>query len=253
MGRSLSPKPTGRNMPYAPAYPSSYSDPEKGLPSSPSSLARHMLVPRKPRWILGGLLICGVILYYMTSNKDETAWGHGGSWDAEGDDSRAGSKPSDDKSESPTYSDYIVDAHGNHFVKGWQQPITPMHPDVDLLPRAPSIFPYLNVSESELPEEKIYPDSDLRLIISQPPDLPEEHSNSMPEDAWSQKWSGPAVWDQPKGEMKRVQWEGFAGGRDRWESENDRKVREERKEAVKRGFKHAWEAYKRHAWGKFKQ
>lgn len=253
MGRSLSPKPTGRNMPYAPAYPSSYSDPEKGLPSSPSSLARHMLVPRKPRWILGGLLICVVILYYMTSNKDETAWGHGGSWDAEGDDSRAGSKPSDDKSESPTYSDYIVDAHGNHFVKGWQQPITPMHPDVDLLPRAPSIFPYLNVSESELPEEKIYPDSDLRLIISQPPDLPEEHSNSMPEDAWSQKWSGPTVWDQPKGEMKRVQWEGFAGGRDRWESENDRKVREERKEAVKRGFKHAWEAYKRHAWGKFKQ
>lgn len=249
MGRSLSPKPTGRTMPYTPAYPSSYADPEKGLPTSPSSLARHILVPRKPKWILGGLLVCGAIFYYMNNNEDEKAWGHGGSWDAEGDGSRIDWEPSDDTSESPTYSDYIVDAHGNHFVKGWQQPITPMHPDVDLLPRAPSIFPYLNVSESELPEEKIFPDSDLRLIISQPPDLPEEHSNSMPEDAWSQKWTGPEIWDQPRGEMRRVQWDGFAGGRDRWESENDRKVREERKEAVKRGFKHAWEAYKRHAWG----
>ncbi|KAE8541709.1 hypothetical protein D1P53_001880 [Cryptococcus gattii VGV] len=236
-------------MPYTPAYPSSYSDPEKGLPASPSSLARHMLVPRKPRWILGGLFICGVVLYYMNSNKHEKTWGRGGSWDAQGDDSMVGWKPSDDKNEPLIYSDYTVDDQGNHFIKGWQQPITPMHPDVDLLPRAPSIFPYLNISESEQPEEKIFPDSDLRQIISEPPELPEEQSNSMPEGAWSQKWSGPEVWDQPRRGMKRVQWEGFAGGRDRWESENERKVREERKDAVKRGFKHAWEAYKRHAWG----
>ncbi|ODN87438.1 mannosyl-oligosaccharide 1,2-alpha-mannosidase [Cryptococcus wingfieldii CBS 7118] len=255
MGSSstYSPKLKGRKMPYPPAYAA---DPEKGLPPSPSHIARRIFVPRKPKWVLGGIIIAAFILYYLAGppappprpgRGDGKGWGPG-PWDDGAEESSSTSSTAPGKTSK--WKDVVVDEHGNHFVRDWVQDIAPMHPDVSLLPKPSDIFPDLNVSYSELPYGTPFPEEDLRKITSDPPDLPAEPANTMPLDAWSQQWKAPQDWDNKKTEdIKRVQWEGFAGGRDRWESEKERKERVERKEAVKRGFRHAWEAYKAHAWG----
>ncbi|WVQ79805.1 hypothetical protein IAT38_001905 [Cryptococcus sp. DSM 104549] len=249
-------------MPYTPAYPSS-ADPEKGLGSSPTRIARRLFVPRKPKWILGTLLAGGVVLWYLQGppppppgshhghggpHGGGPGWGPGGAWDDDADDAE-GPWKADGGSSLPATHSYVVDERGDHFLTDWDQGIAPMHPDVSLLPEASTLFPEIDLSVTEPIELREYPDDELRKIISGPPDLPAEASILMPWDAWSQQWKGPEEWDLPKEELNRVQWAGFAGGRDRWESENERAVREERKDAVKRGFKHAWDAYKRNAWG----
>lgn len=61
-------------------------------------------------------------------------------------------------------------------------------------------------------------------------------------------WKGPSlkVAEIKGGKMPKVQWEGkLAGGPD-----GERAVEESRRrEWVKRAFLHAWEGYKKHAWG----
>ncbi|WVR05504.1 hypothetical protein IAU60_002522 [Kwoniella sp. DSM 27419] len=150
---------------------------------------------------------------------------------------------------------YVVDSHGDHFLPHWDQGTAPMHPDVSLLPDPSDLFPEIDLASATVPPVvDEFPDDRLRDIISPPelsteePEVAQRPLSSFP-DSFANTWKAPGEWDGPKAALKKVQWEGFRGGRDRWETEEQSKVREERKEAVKRGFKHAWEAYKRHAWG----
>jgi mannosyl-oligosaccharide alpha-1,2-mannosidase len=76
----------------------------------------------------------------------------------------------------------------------------------------------------------------------------------MPDDAYSKTWKKPDTWKGDRGEMRKLQWEGFSSGRsDTWETKEEGKVRKERRDAVKRGFVYAWQKYKDHAWGEWHQ
>ncbi|WVQ99079.1 hypothetical protein IAU59_006211 [Kwoniella sp. CBS 9459] len=305
----LSPKPYGRTMPYTPAY-SSLNDPEKGVPSSPTRLAKRLVLfssSRRPRWIIATMVLSGVLFFLYTAGPPGPAplgddlgpphhpppphhHGQGGpppefseGWDEgyeEEDGERpqhgggggggkwggwlpfGGGRPSDPEpvtadvpEELEAIYDFIVDDNGDHFITNYDADIAPMHPDVSLLPSPQSLFPEIDVTQSSPPREDKYPEDKLRDIISEPEDeeesgTPREEARiTIPDDAWVKSWHAPEGWDAPAEEMKKVQWEGFAGPRSGWEDDEQKAVRIERKEAVKRGFKHAWEAYKRHAWG----
>ncbi|OCF39186.1 mannosyl-oligosaccharide 1,2-alpha-mannosidase [Kwoniella heveanensis CBS 569] len=308
-------------MPYTPAY-SNLNDPEKGLsPSSPTRLARRLMVlPRRPRWIISAIVLSGVLFFLYTAGPTGSEHGHGhknghppppphhgqggpppefvegwdegydegvedhqqrpgaGSGDGGGGGGKwggwlpfGGAKPSHSQPEtgdasdemlepeaqpqSPKLYDFIVDENGDQFVTNYEVDIAPMHPDVSLLPSPQSLFPEIDVTQSQPPINEKYPEDQLRDIISEPESAEEsgtpreEARFTIPDDAWVKSWKAPEGWDAPPEQMRKVQWEGFAGARDGWENEEQRAVRLERKEAVRRGFKHAWDAYKRHAWG----
>ncbi|WVW82696.1 hypothetical protein I302_104707 [Kwoniella bestiolae CBS 10118] len=294
----LSPKQNGKTMPYTPAYTQ---DVEKGL-SSPTKIARRF-VSRKPRWIVGGLILFGVVFYFYESGpplppKDLApphpphhhgpppghGWSAGDEWDEDHNDDdddddeeeeedeedededkgwknwipfggkpkppKVGTEPT--KTSTEIQYDFVLDNNGDQYVTNWVQPIAPLHPDLSLLPPPEDLLPEINLRESSPPREEVYPDDKLRMIISPTPDNEEIPRNTIPPDAWATKWMEerrPEDWKGQKGDMKKVQWSGFARGRDNWENAKQKKEREKRRDAVKRGFKHAWEAYKRHAWG----
>ncbi|WWC89685.1 uncharacterized protein L201_004610 [Kwoniella dendrophila CBS 6074] len=158
-----------------------------------------------------------------------------------------------------TNYDYIIDENGDHFITNYVQPIAPLHPDISLLTPANELFPEINLKEFMKPAEKIFSDDNLRSIISPPSSSSldqdiEAIRKPIPEGTWANWWmENQKPLRDFKGErlspMKKVQWSGFKSGRDRWENKDQKKEREDRRDAVKRGFKHAWEAYKRHAWG----
>ena len=128
--------------------------------------------------------------------------------------------------------------------------IAPMHPDLSLLPLPSALFPEVSLPAFLTPPmEYPFPEARLREIISDPPEeVVRAPPIPIPPRAFSQEWVGPEVWDQPRGQVRPVQSEGFAEFR---ESEEERTVREERREAVRRGFVWAWQAYKRRAWGEW--
>lgn len=128
--------------------------------------------------------------------------------------------------------------------------IAPMHPNLALLPSPHDLFPEVKLPSSlALPNYERFPDSRLREIISDTDPLPIIPPHQYGDDAFISTWNRPEEWNMPRGEVRRVQWSGFAGGRDRWESQKEMEVRLERKEAVKRGSVWAWQGYKSHAWG----
>lgn len=80
-------------------------------------------------------------------------------------------------------------------------------------------------------------------------------SYSLPDGAFVNTWTSPSWFDPshkpPHGSnpMPRVQYD-FEGERGKdWETEEERKVREGRRDAVRRGFVWAWGRYKEQAWG----
>lgn len=150
---------------------------------------------------------------------------------------------------------YVLNEHGDHFLSRWKQTIAPMHPDLSVLPEPSSLFPEAK-SSSFLTPPKLdpFPSSRLREIISDPPDQTSAHDGTanrveMSEEAYSKKWKGPEEWNASKEKLGKVQWSGFSGGRDAWENAKQKKVREERREAVRRGFVWGWQKYKDYAWG----
>jgi mannosyl-oligosaccharide alpha-1,2-mannosidase len=148
--------------------------------------------------------------------------------------------------------DWVLNEYGDKFRR---QPLPPVHPDLTLLPSPSSLFPEITDISSFLkpPTYEPFPDSRLRDIISDPPadETPPdpERFPKLPEDAFYHTWTPPTEWDAPKGEVREVQWEGFKSGRGDWESQEEKEVRLERKEAVRKGFVWAWQKYKDHAWG----
>ncbi|ORY30039.1 glycosyl hydrolase family 47-domain-containing protein [Naematelia encephala] len=133
--------------------------------------------------------------------------------------------------------------------------IAPMHPDVSLLPSPSELFPDVSIPSFFTPPRATeFPESRLREIISeptedQPSSATQANLEALPDESFAKTWQAPEMWDQPRGDVRRVQWEGFAGGRDQWESEEEMQVRIERREAVRRGFAWAWQGYKEYAWG----
>lgn len=155
------------------------------------------------------------------------------------------------KAVDPLTLEYEVDSQGHHRVTN-DPYLARMHPDLSLLPAPSALF-----AEVQLPAyfrkatvEK-FPDSRMRTIVSPTWDAPAP--GSIPETELSPKsfagqWVGPEDWDEP-GQVGTVQWEGFKGARSGWETEAERMTREQRREAVRRGFAYAWQSYKDHAWG----
>ena len=147
---------------------------------------------------------------------------------------------------------FIVDEDGDHFHYAWKQDnIPPLHPDMSELPPPSTLFPEVDENWLHPPKLTPYPDERLAEIISStvPPEPDESREPAkIPADAFSSTWklSGAST---TRGEVRRVQWTGFAGGRDRWETDRQREERKERKEAVRRGFEWAWQGYKSYAWG----
>lgn len=148
---------------------------------------------------------------------------------------------------------WVVNEHGDMFRR---QPLPPVHPDLSLLPAPSTLFPEVGDIGQFLrpPTYDPFPTSRLRDIISDLPDDEEvpdpDRYPRLPEDAYSQTWVRPDVWDEAPGAVRKVQWEGFSTGRsDTWETAEEKAVRVERKEAVRRGFVWAWQKYKDHAWG----
>lgn len=147
---------------------------------------------------------------------------------------------------------WVTNEHGDKFRR---QALPPMHPDLSLLPAPSSLFPEVNDIASFLkpPKYESFPDSRLRDIISDPPAVPPVDSGRfapLPEQAYAKMWKAPKEWEGEKGDMRKLQWEGFSTGReDTWETKEEGDVRKERRDAVKRGFVYAWQKYKDHAWG----
>lgn len=94
-----------------------------------------------------------------------------------------------------------------------------------------------------------FPDTRLREIISPPGEYVSNEvkgTAELSEDSFGRTWEAPEEWDGPRGRVEKVQWDGFAMES---EGKRERKEREGRRDAVKRAFGYAWQAYKDHAWG----
>jgi mannosyl-oligosaccharide alpha-1,2-mannosidase len=135
-----------------------------------------------------------------------------------------------------------VDAYGDHFLPHYPQNIPTFDPDISLLPEPESIYASINLkTHLHLPQSNAYPEARIGEIHNPPRNPPDEATKRpVPTNAYSQVWQGPEDWDKGGVEMPKVQARNFGG---------DRKLMKRRREAVKRGFAHAWQAYKDFAWG----
>ena len=250
MAGPMSRKPGG-NIAYAYAQ-----DPENG--QSPRRLARRLLTRRAKIIISVSLgIIVFFLLYDVPSSPSLTLR----------------PRPTDIADRIPGVGD-IWDDQGAEEPKGWggwglpfgggktkptpttsQRPasyIAPQHPDLSLLPDAKEVFADISIPGSlKAPTVSPFPHTRLREVVDPSPLRRDDEGSKwgLSDTSFNRQWTPPKEWNGPRGEIRRVQWEGFAGGRDRWENAEQRKVREERKEAVRRGFGFAWQAYKDHAWG----
>jgi mannosyl-oligosaccharide alpha-1,2-mannosidase len=141
----------------------------------------------------------------------------------------------------------MMDTHGNKHYAYYRQPnVAPAHPDLTLLSPPSALFPEIDLSDLRLPAYTPFPSERVREIVSEYPKRPRgAWQATMDNEAFSQYWVGPDGWDEGAQEVGKVQFD-FTGVE---ESEGERQVREDRRQAVKRGFAHAWQGYKEHAWG----
>lgn len=248
----------------------------EALASPRRTIARRVL-NRRLRWVLGGLLFGGMVLYLMDVKVPGVSVGLGGSdghvgvggagsnvdtddiWSNHGDvpdvnqDVDLPTRPTPDKSKEQEAEHWALNEYGDSFRR---QPLTPLHPDIAVLPAPSTLFSEVSDIASFLqpPTFVSFPVSRLRDIISEPPTdenkpNPDDYPQ-LPDDAYSRTWKRPDIWDGERGEVRKVQWEGFSSGReDTWETKAEKEVRLERRDAVKRGFVYAWQKYKDYAWG----
>jgi mannosyl-oligosaccharide alpha-1,2-mannosidase len=135
--------------------------------------------------------------------------------------------------------------------------LAPDDPLPDQLPSPNVIFPNITTSHLSYPAaHQRFPREDLhKLYPAGPPDIKPGYEEvidtpSTPMHPFIRNWTSPQ-WFDPGGknarQMPKVQHdftkESVPKGR--------RKVNEERAEAVKRAFVHAWQQYKDHAWGEY--
>lgn len=145
--------------------------------------------------------------------------------------------------------EYIVDRYGDYFYPSYPNSshIPSFDPDISLLSTPAALFPEVDLESLLLPPNiRLYPESHLREIISPRPapvgeNLPKQE---FPEGAFVLNWTGAADWN-----VTRKQGSGVQYKRETRESKEEMLPRTERAQAVRRGFAHAWQGYKRHAWG----
>jgi len=260
-----------------------YADDVEAHPTSPTTrrLARRLQLHKRSRWIIGMTLAATTLVLLTYRRQDSIGWmsrpvktGRPNQ-EASGSGARPGGiddiwhSPHDDHVDGDSLDrppplsppagvnaiPWRLNEHGDKFRR---QALPPMHPDIASLPPPSSLFPEVNDIASFLrpPTYETFPDSRLRDIISEPPPAIDEDKSKngylpMPDDAYSQTWKKPDQWKGDRGDMRKLQWEGFNSGRsDTWETKEEGKTRKERRNAVKRGFVYAWQKYKDYAWGK---
>lgn len=212
--------------------------------AAPSRVLR-VLMTRKARLILALSAACGMA--YMLYDSAGHGYGYG-----LGGDGGGAQWPIAPESNGRKVSEteYIVDDRGDHFYPFYPQPNIPsFDPDLTLLPAPKDLFNEIDIPRHlEPPETNPFPDSRYRDVHSPPSQTPDEEVKYrvLPE-AYAKTWEAPEGWDDEGEEMPSVQWEGFKKGG--YETSDERDVREARREAVRRGFVHAWQAYKDYAWG----
>ncbi|KAL1410960.1 hypothetical protein Q8F55_001903 [Vanrija albida] len=240
-------------------------DVEAGTLANGSRSVRRQLSGRRGRLLLGALVIGGVILYLNGPGASSPPHGHGtvvvpdtdgklgggDIWDSPTPEEDSAPTPAPGKSDArPLGEHYIVDKYGDHFFPHHTREIAPMHPrKTDLMDPA-LLFPEVDDAWLKPPAANAFPDERLREIVSE-----EQAETSpvkgleLPADAFASTWKGPERWDAPRGRIQDMQWAGFKKARSGWENDAQKKLREERRAAVKRGFVYAWQAYKDKAWG----
>jgi hypothetical protein len=148
---------------------------------------------------------------------------------------------------------FVADA-----IPDWVKSLPPDDPTPEQLPPGSTILPDVNVDSLPPPSsDKPFPNELLKeLYLHQFPDRPDPQLNKqMREDAFVLQWSSPDWFDDARnhnaikrdGIIPRLQHDFSAEE----ESKLDKELREERKEAVKRGFVYAWQKYKDYAWGEY--
>ena len=262
---SMSPKIHHSAYTYDPELPGS------ARSSTPSSLIKR-LVARRGRLVLLATLSLGAFVYLSgppaggpprgrhppshhgdrPPDRLDEIWQDDG---ASGDQWAAYDDDADDEAswpEADTDLDaYIVDEYGDHFYPNrLQKGIAPHDPRQRDLADPDTIFPEVDLETwFHPPKFDPYPDSELDEIISEE-DVEHDEPRAafrISDEAFSRTWVGREDWNsQPQGEVRRVQWDGFDKHQ---ESASRKQLREKRREAVRRGFAYAWQAYKDHAWG----
>jgi mannosyl-oligosaccharide alpha-1,2-mannosidase len=189
----------------------------------------------------------GVLPWRQGQGKDSKSPTH--AEDAEGE----GGVEGEESGELP----FVVDQYGDHFYGSLPGDIPPAHPDLTLLPSPAELFPEIDLDthfRAPKPPSGWFSREKMDQIYYVVPDEPKAvvGVNTLPsEGSFAARWSGPDTWEaKPAGTVKKVQWSGFEEGK-KWETAPQRQVRKERREAVRRGFAHAWQAYKDHAWGEW--
>ncbi|RSH93732.1 hypothetical protein EHS25_006380 [Saitozyma podzolica] len=214
------------DTPPSRSMPLSKYDPESGLPGLPGASPTRIMrryVARRGRLIVGLVTIVVVAIYYLDL----------------GPPGRVMRPPS-----------WSQDTGGREELQGlegiWEdeppeepQGTAPRDRPGDPLPRA-------QTSIGLVPPEKM---DQIYYVVPDEP-KPAVGAKTLPsEGSFAARWSAPDTWEaRPAGTVKKVQWGGFEEGK-KWETAPQRQVRMERREAVRRGFAHAWQAYKDHAWG----
>ncbi|EIW65407.1 hypothetical protein TREMEDRAFT_66619, partial [Tremella mesenterica DSM 1558] len=169
--------------------------------------------------------------------------------------------------------EYIIVNGDHYFPHHIPSNIPPFTPHPTSLPEPNTILPEIDLENIRPPKENPFPENELDEVLSSTQEEVTGTGYYVSEDSWARNWEKPKVWDEERGEIRKVQWEGFDGigtevedvkhggkggkggkGNEermkKWrESKKRRKLREERKQAVRRGFIHAWQGYKDHAWG----
>ncbi len=168
-----------------------------------------------------------------------------------------------------SYGSFKTAVHGAQYWKGvgqlpleglvhpeWIDALTPDDPPPEELPPGFSILPEVDVDHLAPPVYKPFPKDLMNELYANAgyPNSPDRYVDAeLPDDAFAKHWRSPQWYAQAATHnaaerdriIPRVQYD-FAAHP---ESEERRRDREERKEAVKRGFVYAWQKYKEHAWG----
>jgi hypothetical protein len=151
--------------------------------------------------------------------------------------------------DDPKY--YLIDGNGDHYLTNIGRKIAPLHPAKKDMIDPDDLFPDVDLEVFlKPPTFDEFPTDKLSEIISDPLDTDKpwkkgEHAS----DSWNAQWTPPENWDAKAPGVKHVQWPYFKTKDREWENKDQKIMRLERQEAVRRGFAYAWQKYKDTAWG----
>ncbi len=215
------------------------SDLESGSPTlaSLSQFTRTTLVRRVKYLVVIALILCLIVFGSVRTTFD---YGNG---------------TAQDKYDIPDWitASQPYDVMGVE-VPDWVKALPPDDPTKNELSPGSMILSEVVVTNLSPPIYHTFPQHLLsELYHTASPSRPKSIPKDSPTDLWVNTWTSP-VWykkaathNEGERNMPRIQY-AFEGIQ---EGEEEKLVREERKEAVKRGFVYAWQKYKQYAWGEW--